>query len=262
MNDLDALALALGALASAAGRVVMDVYATEFEVRAKEDASPVSAADEAAEELLVEGIARLLPGVTVVAEEATARDGLPEVRDDFVLVDPLDGTKEFVSRNGEFTVNVALISDGRPVAGCVYAPVLERLFLAGVTAHEAAVAPGGEVSALRRLRTRAYPSAGLVAVASRSHADDATAELLARLPVVETRSAGSSLKFCVVAAGEADVYPRFGPTMEWDTAAGDAVLRGAGGHVVDESGVAFRYGKVGAGFRNGPFVAWGREPLA
>ena len=214
MTDLDDLGAAFARLASAAGRVVMEVYATDFEVRSKDDASPVSEADERAEALLVPGVQALLPGVRVVAEEAVSRDGLPATDSEFVLIDPVDGTREFVSRNGDFTVNIALVRDGVPVVGAVYAPARQRLFVGGSTAGTAA-----------------------------------------------STSAGSSLKFCLVAAGEADVYPRFGPTMEWDTAAGDAVLRAAGGTVVEPDGTLFRYGKTDTGLRNGPFVAWGGPPL-
>lgn len=261
MSDLDDLALAFAGLAGAAGKVVMDVYATDFAVRRKADASPVSEADEAAEALLVPGVERLLPGVPILAEEAVSRDGLVEVGGEFVLIDPLDGTKEFVSRNGEFTVNVALVRDGVPVAGCVYAPALGQMYVGGTTARSGSVQPGQPVGELAPICTRSYP-ADLVAVASRSHADQQTADFLSRLGVSSTRSAGSSLKFCLVAEGAADVYPRFGPTMEWDTAAGDAVLRAAGGTVSRPDGADFRYGKADGGFRNGPFVAWGNRPLA
>ena len=262
MSDLDDLALAFAELASGAGLVIMDVYATDFAVRRKADLSPVSEADEAAEALLVPGVEKLLPGVPILAEEAVSRDGLVDVGSEFVLIDPLDGTKEFVSRNGEFTVNVALVRDGVPVVGCVYAPARDRMFVGGATAAAGTVRPGDGVPALDPIRTRAYPPEGVVAVTSRSHLDDQTRAFVQRVGASASTDAGSSLKFCLVAAGEADVYPRFGPTMEWDTAAGDAVLRAAGGQVVDAEGRPFRYGKVEAGFRNGGFVAWGREVLA
>jgi 3'(2'), 5'-bisphosphate nucleotidase len=260
VTDLDDLAMAFAALASEAGRVVMEVYATDFAVRRKADASPVSEADEAAEALLVPGVEKLLPGVPILAEEAVSRNGLVDVGAEFVLIDPLDGTKEFVSRNGEFTVNVALVRDGAPVAGCVYAPAIGRMFVGGTTAAAGSVTPGATDAYLPQMTTRPYPDA-LVAVASRSHRDEQTDAFLADLGVAETRSAGSSLKFCLVAEGAADVYPRFGPTMEWDTAAGDAVLRAAGGAVVNPDGTTFRYGKASSGFRNGAFVAWGGQPL-
>lgn len=261
MTDLDRLALAFARLASEAGRVVMDVYATDFEVRTKADRSPVSEADERAEAVLAPGVQALLPGVPVVAEEAVSVGGLPQVHAEFLLIDPVDGTREFVSRNGDFTVNIALVRDGIPVAGVVYAPARGRVFVAAGTASAGSLAPGDAVDGLEPIQTRAYPEDGLVAVASRSHLDADTAAFLDRLRPADTRSAGSSLKFCLVAAGEADVYPRFGPTMEWDTAAGDAVLRAAGGTVVDDRGALLRYGKVESGLRNGPFVCWGGEPL-
>lgn len=258
MTD-DDLARAFAGLASAAGRVVMDVYATDFAVRRKGDWSPVSDADERAEALLVPAVEQLLPGVPVVAEEAVSAGHLPEVDGDFVLIDPLDGTREFVQRRGDFTVNVALVRDGTPVVGVVYAPAKDRMFVGGRTAAAGEVAPGAPVGDLTPIRTRAYPTTGLVAVASRSHLDVETREFLDDVRPVDTRTAGSSLKFCLVAAAEADVYPRFGPTMEWDTAAGQAVLTAAGGTVVHPDGTPFRYAKPG--LRNGPFIAWGRQPL-
>jgi 3'(2'), 5'-bisphosphate nucleotidase len=198
----------------------------------------------------------------VVAEEAVSAGGLPEVPDEFVLVDPLDGTREFVNRNGDFTVNIALVRDGVPVAGAVYAPARDRMFVGGSTAGTATVRPGEDVGDLTPMATRPYPPGGLVAVASASHLDDETKAFLERLQPARSRSAGSSLKFCLLAAGEADVYPRFGPTMEWDIAAGHAVLGAAGGQVLEPDGTPFRYGKVESGLRNGPFVAWGRDRLA
>jgi 3'(2'), 5'-bisphosphate nucleotidase len=258
VTDLDRLAHAFADLASHAGLVIMDVYATDFDVRRKADLSPVSEADEAAEALLVPGVERLLPGVPILAEEAVSRDGLVAIGSEFILIDPLDGTKEFVSRNGEFTVNIALVRDGRPVAGCVYAPALDRMYVGGTTGATGVVRPGADVGHLEPMTTRAYP-AELVAVASRSHADEQTTAFLVDLGVVSTRSAGSSLKFCLVAEGSADVYPRFGPTMEWDTAAGDAVLRAAGGTVTNPDGTPFTYAKPGA--RNGAFIAWGGQAL-
>jgi 3'(2'), 5'-bisphosphate nucleotidase len=264
-DERDDLARRFAEVCCLAGQVVMEVYATDFEARAKADSSPVTEADERAEALILPALAALLPGVAVVAEEAVSAGGLPfgdgPVPSEFLLVDPLDGTREFLGRNGDFTVNVALVRDGAPVAGAVYAPARSRLFLGGTTASVGDVEPGAPLPALRPLRTRAYPDAGLVAVASKSHLDADTAAFLERLAPADTRSAGSSLKLCLVAAGEADVYPRFGPTMEWDIAAGDAVLRAAGGQLLDPDGAVFRYGKADSGLRNGPFVAWGSHRL-
>ena len=186
----------------------------------------------------------------IVAEEATAAGPPIAIAERFVLVDPLDGTREFVARNGEFTINVALIENGAPIAGAVYAPALGRLWFGGDQAFVCAAAPG---PSCRRappgapLRVRPAPAA-LVALASRSHCDPATEAFLARLPIGERRSAGSSLKFCVIAEGEGDVYPRFAPTMEWDTAAGDAVLRAAGGIVLAAEGGPLAYGKIDRDF--------------
>lgn len=261
MTDADDLARAFGQLASDAGRLVMEVYATDFKVRTKNDKSPLSEADERAEALLVPGAQALLPGVPIVAEEAVSRGELPDLGGEFVLIDPVDGTREFISRNGDFTVNLALVRDGVPIAGVVYAPAKERLFVGGSTALSGRLVAGERLPELAPVTTRAYPRTGLTAVASRSHLDEQTRSFLERLQPADSRSAGSSLKFCLVAAGEADVYPRFGPTMEWDTAAGDAVLRAAGGTVVGEHGQVLRYGKTVDGLRNGPFVCWGRQPL-
>jgi 3'(2'), 5'-bisphosphate nucleotidase len=258
------LADAFGQLCLDAASAIMQAYEAGCRVRTKADASPVSEADERAEAIILAGLPHCAPGIPVLAEEAASRGVKPDVDGRFILVDPLDGTREFLSRNGEFTVNIALVDCGRPVAGAVYAPVLNRLWLAADTASVLDVAPGqrlAEGREARAIRCRPAPAA-LVAVASRSHCDAETEAFLARLPVGERRSAGSSLKFCLVAEGLADVYPRFGPTMEWDTAAGDAVLRAAGGNVLSLSGEPMRYGKVESGFRNGGFVAWGDAGLA
>lgn len=261
MTAPDDLARAFAELCSAAGAVIMEVYGSGPDVRYKADRSPVSEADERAEALILPGLHALLPGVTVIAEEAVSADGLPSVPAEFLLVDPLDGTREFLQQRGDFTVNIALVRDGAPVAGCVYAPARERLFLGGTTAATGPLAPGAPLGDLAPAATRPYPAEGLTAVASASHLDPETREFLAGLPLADRRSAGSSLKLCLVAVGEADVYPRFGPTMEWDIAAGHAVLAAAGGQVLTPEGHPFRYGKTEAGLRNGAFVAWGREPL-
>ncbi len=235
-----------------AGEVVMEVYATDFAVRGKQDASPVTQADERAEALIVPALRDLLPGVPVVAEEAVAAGNTPQVGGRFWLVDPLDGTKEFISRNGEFTVNIALVEDGVPVLGVVLAPALGRLF-AGIVGHGAFVEDG---TGRRSIRCRATPAAGLTVVASRSHGDAAALDaFLAGRTVASLASAGSSLKLCLVAAGEADLYPRLGRTMEWDIAAGHAVVLAAGGQVCRLDGQALTYGKPG--FENPHFYASG-----
>lgn len=239
-------------IAYEAGRAVMAAYATEFAVRDKADASPVTEADENAEAIIVSALRSLTPDIPVVAEEAVAAGNSPEVIDRFWLVDPLDGTKEFVSRNGEFTVNIALVEHGMPVLGVVYAPALSRLY---------AGAPDGDVyvedsDGRRSIGCRSVPDAGLTVVASRSHGDmTALTAFLGNRKVSALTNAGSSLKLCLIAAGEADLYPRLGRTMEWDIAAGHAVLAAAGGRLTDLSGVALRYGKPG--FENPHFVASG-----
>ena len=255
----DVIALVLARAALEAGPAVMEEYARGSDARTKADGSPVTLADERAEAIIRARLNAVAPATPIVAEEAAAAGAPLDVAARFFLVDPLDGTKEFISRNGEFTINIALIEAGAPVAGAVYAPAQNRLWFAGATAYVCEAPVGGELPAAavwRRLRTRAAP-AGLVALASRSHGDPETEAFLARLPISERKSAGSSLKFCVIAEGGADVYPRFAPTMEWDTAAGDAVLRAAGGMVLRADGAPLTYGKIGAGLRNGGFVAWG-----
>lgn len=241
----------------------MKIYAGAIAVRRKADRSPVSDADVEAEAIILEGLARILPGVDVLAEERVAREGAAPMGAAFLAVDPLDGTREFLQRRDEFTVNIALIEAGRPVAGCVYAPALHEMFLGGVGAWMARIAPGATLAgeALAPIRTRPYPALGLTAVASRSHQDPETAAFLARLNVRETMRYGSSLKLARIAQGGADVYPRFGATMEWDTAAGHGVLAAAGGTLLTPEGAPFFYGKAADGYRNGPFVAWGGQPL-
>ena len=236
-----------------AGRVIMAVYATDFAVRGKADASPVTEADERAETVIVEALQRLAPDVPIVAEEAVSAGVAVEVGDWFWLVDPLDGTKEFVSRNGEFTVNVALVHEGAAVLGVVLAPALDRLF-AGVVGQGAWLE---DAQGRRPIACREVPVEGLTVVASRSHGDETALDaFLAGRQVASRTNAGSSLKLCLVAAGEADVYPRLGRTMEWDIAAGDAVLRAAGGIVQRLDGTVLTYGKPG--FDNPHFAAWGR----
>ncbi len=252
-------------LAVKAGAVVMEIYNRGCAFRMKSDASPVSEADEKAEEVVLAGLAHALPGIPVIAEESVARGDVPPISGTFILVDPLDGTKEFMCKNGEFTVNIALISNGVPIAGAVYAPALGKLWFGGDDAYQCEVAPGAPLpprSEWRALKTRVVPQDGLIAVVSRSHGDVATEAFLSKLPVNECRSAGSSLKFCLVAEGLADVYPRFAPTMEWDTAAGEAVLRAAGGKMLNCDKSAFRYGKTPEQYRNPSFIAWGDAAYA
>jgi len=238
--------------AQRAGAAIMAVYATDFAVRDKADASPVTVADEAAEKILLADLAQIAPGIPVVAEEAVAAGHVPVVADRFFLVDPLDGTREFVSHRDEFTVNIALIEAGEPVLGVLYWGDV-RAGKAGTIDAD----PDGTMPSLgTSIAARVAPAQGLTAVASRSHRTPETDAFLTNYSIAEFRSIGSSLKFCLVASGSADIYPRIGTTMEWDTAAGHAVLVAAGGRVTGLAGEPFRYGKPG--FRNGNFVARGR----
>lgn len=262
LSNRDALAELFAQICSDAAVEVMAVYETDFEVRMKDDYSPVSDADERAEAVILAALERHLPGIPVIAEEAFSAGSRVHPGARFLLVDPVDGTREFVNRNGEFTVNIGLIVDGCPVAGAVYAPALGRIYAGGKVAWMASLRPGENVATARRvpLEGRSPATGDLIAVASRSHADDETQAFLKASKVVETISAGSSLKFCLLAEGRADVYPRFGPTCEWDIAAGHSVLAAAGGEVVKPDGSPFVYGKVEQGFLNGAFIARSQAP--
>ncbi len=265
--DFDHMAQAFACLAVRGGAIAMEVFsAGRIDARLKSDASPVCEADERVEAFLLGALAELAPGLPIVAEEAAAGGARVPRADAFLLVDPLDGTREFIAHGGEFTVNIALIVDGAPRAGAIFAPAFGRLWFGGARAFAVSVAPGATALPPREdwrpLRTRRPPAQGLTALVSRSHQDDETRAFLATLPIGEIREAASSIKFCRLAEGEADVYPRFGPTMEWDIAAGDAILRAAGGIVADPSNRPFVYGKAEAGYRNGPFIAWGEPPAA
>ena len=241
-----------------AGDAIMEIYAGDFAIRRKDDASPVTLADERAEKLILAALAAATPEIPVIAEEQTAAQGLPSAAEDlFWLVDPLDGTKEFISRNGEFTVNIGLIRSGVPILGMVHVPAL------GVT--YAGAGPGTArrwrgTGVAEKIAARRAPADGLVVVHSRSHENNEKfAAFLVGKRVAEKRVCGSSVKFCLLAAGEADLYPRFGPTMEWDTAAGHAVLLAAGGSMTTLDGAPFFYSKEG--LRNPGFIATGLSPL-
>ena len=251
------LSRALRQMAAAAGDLIMTYSRAPIAVRAKADASPVTDADEAAERLIVEGLRRLAPEIPIVAEELFAAGQAPEVGDGpFWLVDPLDGTKEFIGRNGEFTVNIALIVDGEPVEGVVLAPALPVIYFTrhGVTY----MAEGDEAPRAIRVGGGDGGDGGIVAVVSRSHYSPETSDFLKDYDVARERAAGSSLKFGLIASGAATLYPRLGRTMEWDTAAGDAVVRAAGGSVRTLDGAALGYGKPG--FENPHFIVRGRDP--
>jgi len=255
-------------IVQAAGMVVMRHYEAGCDTRMKADRSPVTDADEEAEKVILAELALAFPGVPVVAEEEAAAGRIAKIGSHFFLVDPVDGTKEFVKRRGEFTVNIGEVVDGEPVSGVVFAPAIGRLFAGAIGEGAFEISGGGSVGEVgsgsvpmsdkynvRSIAARAPAPDGLVAVSSRSHPDAKTDELLKTLTIKGQTNAGSSLKFCLVAAGEADIYPRAGQTMEWDTAAGHAVLRAAGGSVTTWDGAPFVYGK--SDFRNGPFIAKG-----
>jgi 3'(2'), 5'-bisphosphate nucleotidase len=252
--------------ALAGARIVMAVYGTDFSVAHKVDDSPVSEADLGSERAIAAVLAAAMPDVPIIAEEAVSAERRPEIGRSFLLVDPLDGTKEFISRNGEFTVNIALIENGVPVTGVVLAPALSVAYAASAAgAWKGTIAADLDTvedwTAIRVRPAGPHP----VAVASRSHMNPATSDALAQAACGEHRSIGSSLKFGLLAEGAADFYPRLGPTMEWDTAAGDAVLRAAGGAVVTLDGAPLRYGKIGIDkmrdFENPHFLAAGDPSL-
>ena len=252
-EDYPMLAAVARRLALEAGRTIMTFYHRGATVQLKDDRSPVTEADQAADRLIVAGLRAADPQIPVISEESTDARAAP-VDGRFWLVDPLDGTREFIARTGEFTVNIALIEGGRPVLGVLHLPAHDDTYLADGQAR--ALRTVG-ASAPQEIRARPVPDAGPAVVASRSHRDPETDAFIARLGPSQTASAGSALKFGLLARGAADLYPRFGRTMEWDTAAGQAVLAAAGGHVRDLSGDELRYGK--AGFVNPPFVARGAD---
>ncbi|MCA8888073.1 MAG: 3'(2'),5'-bisphosphate nucleotidase CysQ [Parvularculaceae bacterium] len=255
-----ALLDALGALALKAGAKALEIYHSDFDVEAKGDASPVTEADRLGEEIILKGLAEIAPEIPVLAEEAASDGKIPDLGEEFFLVDPLDGTKEFITRNGEYTVNIALVRGGEPVLGAVYAPALGKLYLGAVGkgATLTMIGKDGAAGACAPIVARRAPDAGMTAVASRSHRSPETDDFLGTLKVAEFAAAGSSLKFCLIAEGAADVYPRLGRTMEWDTGAGHAVLAAAGGGVEEFDGrTPLRYGKKQRGFDNPHFIAWG-----
>jgi len=252
----------------AAGRIEMAHFAAGVAVETKADTTPVTAADHEAEEVLIAGLHQIAPGVPVIAEEEVAAGRTPATENAFFLVDPLDGTRAFIDRSPEFTINIGLVEGRQPVFGIIYAPALDLLFatLGPQESVEARVSPDADSVrladvTLTRLATRAPDPAGLIAFASRSHAAQSTDEFLRQLPIAKKRKASSSLKFCLIARGEADLYARLGQTSEWDTAAGQAILAAAGGSVTTLDGRTLTYGKKEAGYANPHFVAWARQPL-
>ena len=243
-------------LALEAGDKIMEIYrADDFDVRSKSDDSPVTEADEAADALISAGLRAAFPEIALITEEQADTHDLDV--SDFLIVDPLDGTKEFIHRRGDFTVNIALVENGVPTRGVVYAPAKDRLFYtdaSGRSVEETGALDKQTAGPTVPIQVSDPDSGALMVVASKSHRDQATDDYINRYTVKDSKSAGSSLKFCLVATGEADFYPRLGRTMEWDTAAGHAVLNGAGGKVLRLDNLQpLAYGKPG--FANPFFVA-------
>ena len=251
MPDLKDLLARLETPVRDAGAAIMAIHDGHVDIRSKDDGSPVTIADEQAQSILLAALTEIAPEIPVVSEEDPNSHGL-KAPDTFFLVDPLDGTKEFLKRDGKgaFTVNVGLIHKGEPVLGIVYAPALNRYF-SGVKGF-------GASENGKSIECRCAPKGGQISLVSASHPDDATQAWLDCQNIAEHRAVGSSLKFTLIAAGEADLYARFVPIMEWDTAAGDAVVRAAGGSVCNPDGTPFIYGKPG--YRNSAFIARGKTP--
>jgi len=256
----------LTTVVSAAAAAVLAARSGSLDTRTKPDLTPVTAADHAAEAVILDALARLLPGMCIVSEEAAGRAPPQRIPDSFVLVDPLDGTREFIAGRDEFTINLAIVADGRPRLGIVAAPAHGLLWrgLEGRGAERLRLSPGAPASAAQArspIRTRPAPPSGLIAAISRSHLDPQTQAYLARLPISDRRACGSAVKFCQVAEGCADVYARLSPTCEWDVAAGHAVLAAAGGVVNTPEGAPVSYGRMAENFGVPAFIAWG-DPSA
>jgi 3'(2'), 5'-bisphosphate nucleotidase len=255
VHDGDLIGATLAEIAEEAGRLILPLWGTGLEVERKSDASPVTIADRRAETLILARLEERFPGIPVVSEEDASEFGTPEkIAERFFLVDPLDGTKAFVRGDPNFTVNIGLIERGRPVAGVVVAPPTGEVWHTasdGVRKRE----PG---KATRRVEVRPWAGADAVCLISHTMKPEALAELRARYGFAHTEAMDSSIKLCRIAEGAADIYPRHGTTMEWDIAAGHAIIAAAGGRVTTPDGEPFLYGKASEGFRNGWFVARGR----
>ena len=257
----------LCSLALKAGKNAMVHFHNDIDVETKSNDSPVTIADREGEEIIIRGIKSQFSSIQIIGEESS-ENGLPHtIEDKFFLLDPLDGTKEFINKRTDFTVNIGFIDKSTPVSGIVYAPALKRLFFTlGNKAYETFITPEDKtiedtdalnliLSKAKQIHVRPKPDDGLVVVASRSHLSSDTEAFLKNLDVKEIISAGSSLKFCILATGEADIYPRHGRTMEWDTAAAHAILSAAGGVVHDKDGALLGYGKIERGLDNPHFIA-------
>jgi 3'(2'), 5'-bisphosphate nucleotidase len=259
----------IDSLTDIVARAAAETLATSYSTvarRTKPDLSPVTAADEASEAIIIDGVARLLPGMPVVAEESIARNPPADLEPSFVIVDPLDGTKEFLAGRDEFTVNLGIVTRGVPIAGIIAAPAQGLLWrgIAGGGAERLQLRLGaGEAKASGRSPIHTRPAPGRVTIAtSRSHLDEQTEGFLARMPVGKRYCCGSSVKFCHLAQGDADIYPRLSPTCEWDIAAGCAILIAAGGAVTAPGGGELRFGRKAEKFLIPGFIAWGDPALA
>ncbi|MEL7256619.1 MAG: 3'(2'),5'-bisphosphate nucleotidase CysQ [Pseudomonadota bacterium] len=255
--NYETLVTVMRRLALEAGDLIMEIYnSDDFDVKAKSDSSPVTEADEAADALISAGLAKAFTDILLITEEQAATHD--QKAQTFLIVDPLDGTKEFINRRGDFTVNIAFVENGVPTRGVVYAPAKERMFFTqadGTSVEEIGPFKKGEVGVLNKISVSEPDNSALLVVASKSHRDQATDNYIQKYAVKDMKSAGSSLKFCLIATGEADIYPRVGRTMEWDTAAGHAVLHGAGGKVVRfDNHAPLVYGKEG--YANPFFIAY------
>jgi len=257
----------LTTIVSRAAGAVVAARARALDPQLKADRSPVTLADHVAEAVILEGLARILPGVPVVSEEAAGTSVPENLSGEFVLVDPLDGTRELVAGRDEFTINLALLSGGRPQVGIIAAPAQGVLWRGIETkgAEYLRLAPGAPANAAQErisIRSRRRPPSGMVAAVSRSHFDTQTERFLAGLPITRRLVCGSALKFCQIAEGAADIYPRLSTTCEWDVAAGQAVLTAAGGLVVAPGGAPLAYGRISQRFRIPAFIAWGDSSAA
>ncbi len=251
--------------AQSAGQAILEHYRNNFTVHTKPDMSPVTTADEAAEEIILTALTEIAPDIPVIAEEAASKGTIVETSERFFLVDPLDGTKEFIQKRDEFTVNIALIESKKPRLGVVYAPAINQLYCTLTPEHaiEMTLEPNQSIvnfNNYKKIQTRRASEDGITVAVSRSHMNEETKRFLDPFSIKSTLCAGSSLKFCLVACGSADLYPRLGRTMEWDTAAGHAILTAAGGIVLTDKGEPFLYGKHESDYANPGFVAWGQPP--
>ncbi len=251
--------------AISAGKAILSVYNTDFKAFKKSDNSPVTKADQLAENEIIQTITRDCNDIPIISEELVSNGNIPEIENRFILIDPLDGTKEFIEKNGEFTVNIALIENGRPQCAVIFAPYTAEMFLsAGVVSYRTQIRRHS-IAELKKLSVRNKPNGGIKALISRSHDNDATKNSLQALTVSEVEKVGSAIKFCRLAEGVADFYPRYAPTKQWDSAAGDCILSHAGGKVVDIKMNQLKYSHSGKciqeDFENPYFVAVGDQSL-